>query len=95
MLMKFTEEDNLKWMECAKAAYDAGVNYFDSAEVYGYGQGDRNLGRAIKEYGWDRKDLVIGVKIYRSGTGVNSFGMSRKHIIEGTLNSLKNIGVDY
>ena len=95
MLMKFDEEDNLKWMECAKAAYEAGVNYFDSAEMYGFGQGDRNLGRAIKEYGWERKNLVIGVKIYRNGNGVNSYGMSRKHIIEGTKTCLKNMGLDY
>lgn len=95
MLMKYDKEDNEKWIECAKAAYNAGINYFDSAEFYGLGQADRNLGKAIKEFGCERKDLVIAVKIYRGGPGVNSSGMSRKHIIEGTLKSLKNMGLDY
>ena len=95
MLMSYEQEDIDKWLECAKAAYEAGVNYFDSAEFYGLGQGDRNLGKAIREFGWDRKDLVIAIKIYRGGAGVNSYGMSRKHIIEGTLKSLKNMQLDY
>ena len=56
--MSYTEDDNQKWIEWAKAAFKAGVNYFDSAEFYGLGQGDRNLGQAIKEFGWERKDLV-------------------------------------
>lgn len=95
MLMEFTEENNQKWIECAKAAYKAGINYFDSAEIYGFGQGDKNLGKAIKEFGCDRKDLVISVKIFHGGIGPNHFGMSRKHIIEGTLKSLKNMGLEY
>ena len=61
MLMSYTEEDNEKWIECAKAAYKAGVNYFDSAEFYGLGQADRNLGKAIKEFGCERKDLVLNI----------------------------------
>lgn len=54
-----------------------------------------DLGAAIKEFGCDRKDLVIAVKIFRGGAGPNSYDMSRKHIIEGTLKSLKNMGLDY
>lgn len=95
MLMSYTEEDNQNWIECAKAAYKAGINYFDSAEFYGFGQGDKNLGKAIKEFGCDRKDLVIAVKVFRGGLGVNSSGMSRKHIIEGTLKCLKNMDLEY
>lgn len=95
MLMDYSEESNNNWIECAKAAYKAGINYFDSAEFYGLGQADRNLGNAIKEFGCERKDLVIAVKIYRNGTGCNEGGMSRKHIVEGCLNSLKNMDLDY
>lgn len=47
MLMSYKEEDNQNWIECAKAAYKAGVNYFDSAEFYGFGQADRNLGNVV------------------------------------------------
>ena len=95
MLMDYSEESNNKWIECAKAAFKAGVNYFDSAEFYGFGQADRNLGKAIKEFGCERKDIVVAVKIYRGGASANSYDMSRKHIIEGTLKSLKNMGLDY
>ena len=92
---EYSEEFNDRWIEIAKAAYNAGINYFDSAEFYGLGKGDKNLGRAIKEFGCDRKDLVIAVKIFRSGPTVNEGGMSRKHIIEGCLRSLKNMGLEY
>ena len=95
MLTNYYDEDNEKWLECAKAAYDLGVNYFDSAEIYGMGDGDRLLGRAIKDNGWERKSLVIAVKIATAGGGTNDNFMSRKHIIEGTKASLERMGVDY
>ena len=95
MLTNYYDEDNEKWLACAKAAYDLGVNYFDSAEIYGMGDGDRLLGRAIKEFGWERKSLVISVKILTAGGGTNDNCMSRKHIIEGTKASLERMGIDY
>eukprot|EP00344_Euplotes_crassus_P004296 CAMPEP_0196998346 /NCGR_PEP_ID=MMETSP1380-20130617/3762_1 /TAXON_ID=5936 /ORGANISM="Euplotes crassus, Strain CT5" /LENGTH=341 /DNA_ID=CAMNT_0042414893 /DNA_START=80 /DNA_END=1105 /DNA_ORIENTATION=+ len=95
MLAKYTEEDQENWLKCAKAAYDAGVNYFDSAEMYGGGKGDSLLGRAIKEFEWDRDRIVVSVKIMLGGTGPNDGFMSRKHIIEGTKDSLKRMGLDY
>lgn len=95
MNTNYYEEDNKKWLAVAKAAYDLGVNYFDSAEIYGMGDGDRLLGRAIKEFEWNRKDLVIAVKILTSGGGPNDSFMSRKHIIEGTKASLERMGIDY
>ena len=95
MLAKHTEKDESQWLECAKAAYDAGVNYFDSAEIYGRGQGDELLGKAIKDFGWNRDSLVISVKISNFGKGPNDHFMSRKHIIEGTKASLKRMELDY
>ena len=95
MLMDYTEENNLKWIECAKALFKAGVNYFDSSEFYGFGQGDRNLGRAIKEFECERKDLVIAVKVFHGGFGPNRRGLSRKHIIEATKRCLKNMDLEY
>ena len=47
-----------------KAAYDSGVNFFDSAEGYAGGRAEILLGRAVKEFGWDREDMVISTKIY-------------------------------
>lgn len=94
MLVDYNEETEQTWIDCAKLAFDAGVNYFDSAEIYGWGKGDRLLGRAIKENGWKREDLVISVKMFL-GSSPTTNGLSRKKIIESTLNSLKNMELDY
>lgn len=85
--------------ECMKAAYDAGINFFDCAEGYAEGQSEISMGQAIRKYGWKRNDLVISTKIYwGSAFGdnpVNNGGLSRKHIIEGTEASLKRLQLDY
>lgn len=49
--------------DCMKAAYDAGVNFFDTAEVYSGGQSEVVLGEAIKKFGWKQNDLVISTKV--------------------------------
>lgn len=49
--------------ECMKAAYDAGINFFDTAELYEGGQAEVVLGQAIKKYGWKQNDLVISTKV--------------------------------
>lgn len=49
--------------ECMKAAYDAGINFFDTAEVYSGGKAEIVLGQAIKKYGWKQNDLVISTKV--------------------------------
>lgn len=46
-----------------KVAYDAGVNFFDTAEGYAGGQSEIVLGEAIKKYGWKQNDLVISTKV--------------------------------
>jgi aryl-alcohol dehydrogenase-like predicted oxidoreductase len=51
MLSDYSDEASKEWIEIAKAAFKAGVNYFDSSEGYGMGVGDKNLGIAIKEFG--------------------------------------------
>lgn len=48
-----------------KAAYDAGVNFFDTAEGYAGGASEVVMGKAIKRYGWKRQDLVISTKVSR------------------------------
>jgi len=67
------------------------VNFLDTAEVYGVGAAELSLGRALKDLNYPRKDLVISTKIMKHGDGVNDLLMSRKHIIEGTSNSLKRL----
>lgn len=49
-----------------KAAFDAGVNFFDTAEVYSAGKAEIALGQAIKKFGWKQNDLVISTKVGES-----------------------------
>jgi voltage-dependent potassium channel beta subunit len=81
--------------ECIKACYDAGVNFFDTAEIYGEGEAERQMGAAFKELGLRREDLVVTTKIFKCGNGVNDRMGSRKHILEATDNSLERLQLDY
>jgi len=81
--------------ETVKLAYENGVNYYDTAEIYELGEGERNLGFALKKLRAPRENLVISTKIYKSGPGVNDTFLSRKHILEGVNNSLRRLELDY
>jgi voltage-dependent potassium channel beta subunit len=80
---------------CMKAAYDAGVNFFDNAEVYGHGVAEEMMGRVIRKLGWKRFDLVVSTKIFWGGEGPNNKGVHAKHVKEGMEASLKRLGMDY
>ncbi len=75
------------------AAFDHGVNFFDSAESYAHGEAETLMGKAIKDF--RREDLVISTKIFWGGNGPNDTGLSRKHLIEGTKASLKRLRLDH
>jgi len=90
---KIQEEQNQ--IAVMKAAFKAGINFFDTAEVYGFGVAETIMGKAIKEFKCPRKDLVISTKLIKGGNGLNDLGMSRKHIIEGMDLSLKRLDLDY
>lgn len=81
--------------KCMTAAYDAGVNFYDNAEVYGNGNAEIVMGNVIKRAGWKRSDLVVSTKIFWGGNGPNDSGLSWKHIIEGVNASLKRLQMDY
>ncbi|KAG0200899.1 hypothetical protein BGX28_006174 [Mortierella sp. GBA30] len=81
--------------QCMKTAFDLGINFFDTAEVYSGGQCEIDMGVAIRKFGWKRSDLVISTKLFWGGKGPNDRGLSRKHIIEGTDASLKRLQLDY
>lgn len=74
-------------------AFDRGINFFDTAEGYAHGEAETLLGKSIKEF--RRDDLVISTKIFWGGNGPNDTGLSRKHLLEGTKNSLKRLQLNY
>ncbi len=71
-----------------KAAYEAGVNFFDCAEGYSAGKAEIMMGNIIRKAGWKRSDLVISTKLFWGGKGPNDMGLSRKHLVEGIDASL-------
>ncbi len=80
---------------CMVAAYEAGVNFFDGAEVYAKGEAERSMGRVLKQVGWRRESLVLSTKIFWGGEGPNDVGLSHKHVMEGFHGALKRWQVDY
>lgn len=82
-------------ISCNYRCKEHGVNFFDTAEMYGYGNSDIILGKAFKKLGWKRSDFVLTTKIFLCGPGPNDKFLSRKHIIEGTLASIERLQVEY
>ncbi|KAG8072923.1 hypothetical protein GUJ93_ZPchr0006g45202 [Zizania palustris] len=78
-----------------QACRDAGVNFFDNAEVYANGRAEEIMGQAIRDLGWRRSDVVVSTKLFWGGQGPNDKGLSRKHIVEGLKGSLKRLDMDY
>jgi len=72
---------------------DAGINYFNTADVYAAGQSEEILGRAL---GNRRKDVVISTKVAgRMGDALVHAGLSRRHVLESADDSLRRLGTDY
>ncbi|MFB3164472.1 aldo/keto reductase family protein [Neobacillus sp. 179-J 1A1 HS] len=88
-----TVEDNTAEKTIHKA-YELGINFFDSANVYERGEGERIMAGALKEY--PRESYVITTKAFwPMGEGPNDRGLSRKHVIEQVNASLKRMNLDY
>ena len=81
-----------------KHSIDAGINFFDTADVYSEGESEKTLGQSLKNLNVARKDVVIASKVYgRTGPGRNDIGASRGHIldsIDGTLRRLQTNHLD-
>ncbi|MHB9032823.1 MAG: aldo/keto reductase, partial [Anaerolineae bacterium] len=76
------------------AAYDHGVNFFDSADAYARGEAERQMGAVLREF--PRHTLVVSSKLFwPMSEDVNDRGLSRKHIMESIHKSLKRLGMDY
>jgi voltage-dependent potassium channel beta subunit len=78
-----------------RTAFDAGVNFFDNAEVYADGEAERLMGSALRRLGLQRSEYLVSTKIFWGGDGLNQRGLSRKHILEGTDAALGRLGLDY
>ena len=77
-------------------ALDAGVNFIDTADVYSEGVSEEITGRAMKNSGKARSDVVLATKVFGTvGPGRNDLGASRGHIMDGVKASLKRLGTDY
>jgi len=77
-----------------RRAYELGINFFDTADVYSLGVSEEILGEAIK--GFPRDNIVVATKVDGSmGPGPNQRGLSRKHIFEGVEASLKRLQLSY
>jgi voltage-dependent potassium channel beta subunit len=81
--------------DCMHRAYDAGVNFFDNAEVYAGGVAEEIMGAVLAKSGWDRSSYLVSTKIFWGGDGPNQRGLTRKHIVEGTDAALRRLGLDY
>jgi aryl-alcohol dehydrogenase-like predicted oxidoreductase len=74
-------------------ALEAGVSFFDTADIYSQGRSEEVLGRAL---GSRRADALIGTKLNgRTGPGVNDVGSSRRHIIQAVEASLRRLGTEW
>jgi 1-deoxyxylulose-5-phosphate synthase len=77
-------------------ALELGINFFDTANVYSQGVCETVLGRALRDLGVNREEVVIATKVYfPMGTGPNDRGLSRKHILSSIDASLKRLGMEY
>ncbi len=78
-------------------AYDQGVNFFDNAEVYAFGEAELMMGRVLKKMNWDRSSYLVSSKAFfgDGGQKPNQTGLSRKHLTEACHAALKRLQVEY
>lgn len=84
-------------VEIMSAAYDAGVNFFDNAEVYASGKSEEVMGAALKQLKWRRSSYLVTTKFFWGlNDGINERNtLNRKRLIEGINGSLERFKLDY
>jgi len=86
--------ENATATRCIETAYDLGINFFDTANVYAAGKAEEVVGKALAAY--PRESYFLATKVYfPMGDGPNDKGLSRKHIFEQCHASLKRLGAEY
>ena len=82
--------------ELIKASIQAGINFFDTADVYSDGESEKTLGQSLKNLNIARKDVVLATKVFgRVGPGRNDVGASRGHIMDAVEASLRRLQTDH
>ncbi len=78
-------------------AYEAGVNFFDNAEIYARGESERVMGRILKKMNWPRSSYIVSSKVFfgYEDDKPNQRGLSRKHVFEACDAALQRLQVDY
>jgi voltage-dependent potassium channel beta subunit len=87
--------DKAKAKKTMKHAYDAGINFFDNAEVYAAGDSEKIMGAALKELGLKRDTYTVSSKVFFGGQLVTQRGLNAKHIRDGCDAALKRLKLDY
>jgi aryl-alcohol dehydrogenase (NADP+) len=77
-----------------KRALEAGINFFDTADMYSNGASEEVVGRALKDFAHRREDYVLATKVFFPVDGRHG-GLSRKHIMHAIDDSLRRLGMDY
>ncbi len=79
-------------------AYDKGVNFFDNAEGYAFGESEKMMGRVLNKKKWDRTSYVLSSKVFfgsRKDSKPNQTGLSRKHVVEACHEALERLRTEY
>ncbi len=85
-------------LETMTAAYDAGVNFFDNAEVYALGQSETIMGQALQKAGWRRDSYIVSSKVMWGSVEdpkPTQRGLHRKHVFEACHDALRRLQVEY
>ena len=89
-------QDQAEADELIKTSIEAGINFFDTADVYSEGESEKTLGQSLKNLKIARKDVVLATKAYgRVGPGRNDVGASRGHIMDAVEASLSRLQTDH
>ncbi len=79
-----------------KRSLEAGINFFDTADVYSFGASEEVLGNILKTLGVKRETVVVATKVFQvMSDDINDRGLSRKHILDSIDRSLKRLKMDY
>jgi aryl-alcohol dehydrogenase-like predicted oxidoreductase len=82
--------------DLVKTSIEGGINFIDTANVYSEGISEEMTGKAIRDLGLNRHELIIATKVRgKMGDGPNQSGLTRKHILQQAEESLKRLNVDY